>query len=225
VNTNLAACGGGIVWSLLDYTFHRKFSILGFCSGIISGLVGITPAAGFVPVYTASLIGGLTAGASFFANKYKHHVSVDDGLDIFVLHGFGGFIGDILTGFFAANYVPAMDGVSGASYAGGWWNRNFKQVGYQLAAATACASWAFVVSCILLFIINKIPGCHIRATEEDEVRGLDHKYFMDVEIDTGDLRTYDADMTGNSSPSLFMGGSKATSVKAATAEATTEKKD
>lgn len=192
VNTNLAACGAGITWNLLEYGFTRKFSIIGFCSGIISGLVGITPAAGFVPVYVAPLVGVLTAIACFFANRYKHILSVDEGLDIFALHGVGGFVGDILTGFFAASYVPALDGVSGHAYEGGWWNRNFKQMGYQLAAATSCAVWAFCVSCILLFIINKIPGCHIRATEEEEIMGLDHKYLMDVEMDTADLQMYDA---------------------------------
>jgi ammonium transporter, Amt family len=65
INTNLAACGGGIGWVLLEYMYSGKFSILGFCSGIISGLVGITPAAGFVPVYTASLVGLLTTTACF----------------------------------------------------------------------------------------------------------------------------------------------------------------
>src|SRR3954463_12442515 len=90
VNTNLAACGGGITWCLLEYAFHRRFSIIGFCSGIIAGLVGITPAAGYVPVYVASLVGGLTAICCFFTNRYKHHLSVDEGLDIFALHGVGG---------------------------------------------------------------------------------------------------------------------------------------
>ena len=66
VNTNLAACGGGIMWTLLEYFHTRKFSIIGFCSGIISGLVGITPAAGFVPVYTATLVGLMTSVCSFY---------------------------------------------------------------------------------------------------------------------------------------------------------------
>jgi Amt family ammonium transporter len=161
-----------MAWALLEYAYSGKFSIIGFCSGIISGLVGITPAAGFVPIYVASLIGALTASCSFFTVKYKYLLRIDEGLDIFAIHGVGGFVGDILTGFFAADYVPAMDGKSN-TYAGGWWNRNWKQMGYQLAAACTCAAWSFVVSIILLFVINKIPGCHIRATEDDELRGLD----------------------------------------------------
>lgn len=183
-NTNLAACGGGIAWVLLEYIFTRKFSIIGFCSGIIAGLVGITPAAGFVPIYVASLVGALTACTSFFTVRYKYLLRIDEGLDIFAIHGVGGFVGDILTGFFAANYVPAMDGVTN-TLEGGWWNQNWKQMGYQLAAACTCAAWSFVVSIILLFVINKIPGCHLRATEDDELRGLDYKYFHDVDIEDG----------------------------------------
>ncbi|KAF2744254.1 ammonium transporter [Sporormia fimetaria CBS 119925] len=183
VNTNLAACGGGITWVLLEYLFHRKFSIIGFCSGIISGLVGITPAAGFVPVYVSALVGALTSTSSFFTVRYKHLLGVDEGLDIFAIHGVGGFVGDILTGFFAARFVPALDGRTN-TYTGGWWDREWKQMGYQLAAATTCAAWSFVVSIVLLFVIDKIPGLHIRASEEDEIKGLDFKYLMDVEGDT-----------------------------------------
>lgn len=134
-----------------------------------------------VPVYVAALVGAMTSLCCFFASRYKHLISIDEGLDIFALHGVGGFVGDILTGFFAASWVPALDGASGTTYEGGWWDHNWKQMGYQLAAATVCAAWSFVITCILLFVINRIPGCHIRADEEDELNGLDIKYFTDVE--------------------------------------------
>ncbi|KAK0713596.1 ammonium transporter AmtB-like domain-containing protein [Lasiosphaeria miniovina] len=183
VNTNLAACGGGIGWVLLDYAYKRKFSLVGFCSGIIAGLVGITPAAGYVPVFVAALVGLITATCCYFTVRYKYLLSVDDGLDIFAIHGVGGFVGDILTGLFAAQFVPALDGVSGASYAGGWWNHHWKQLGLQLAGATTCAAWSFFVSCLLLFVINKIPGLHLRASEESEVRGLDAKYLDDIDYE------------------------------------------
>lgn len=131
----------------------------------------------------AALVGLLTSTCCFYTNKYKYLISIDEGLDIFALHGVGGFVGDILTGFFAASFVPALDGVSGDSYEGGWWDRNWKQMGYQLAAACTCAAWSFVVSCILLFVINKIPGCHLRVREEEEHRGLDFKYISDAHWD------------------------------------------
>lgn len=180
---------------LLEYASSGKFSIIGFCSGIIAGLVGITPAAGFVPIYVAALIGALTSCCSYFTVKYKYLLRIDEGLDIFAIHGVGGFVGDILTGFFAAPYVPAMDGVSN-TYEGGWWVQNWKQMGYQLAAATTCAAWSFVVSIILLFIINKIPGLHLRATEEDELRGLDYKYFHDADGDLEVLTGFGAATLG-----------------------------
>jgi len=125
----------------------------------------------------------LTSISSFYVVRYKHLLSVDDGLDIFAIHGMGGFVGDILTGLFADRFVPALDGVSGGSYAGGWWNRNFRQLGLQLAGATTCAAWSFVVSCLLLLVINKVPGLHLRASEEHELRGLDVKYLEDIDFE------------------------------------------
>lgn len=223
VNTNLAACGGGIAWVLLEYSYIRKFSIIGFCSGIISGLVGITPAAGFVPVYVASLVGALTSMCSFFTVKYKHLLGVDEGLDIFAIHGVGGFVGDILTGFFASKAVPALDGASNA-YAGGWWDHNWKQMGYQLAAATTCAAWSFTISIILLFIIDRIPGLHLRASEEDEIRGLDFKYLTDADVEGDTMVLYGAGaVTPGMTTSGIVGGSGSGSVEGV--PVTQEKRD
>jgi ammonium transporter, Amt family len=184
VNTNLAAMGGATTWGLLDYAYTRKLSLIGVCSGVISGLVGITPAAGFVPVYVAPLVGAATCVTSFFTAKYKYVLGIDEGLDIFAIHGVGGLMGDILTGFFASKNVPAMNGASigDFEYAGGWWDQHYAQMGYQLAAAVTCAAWSFVISCILLFVINKIPGCRIRATEQEELEGLDEIYLEDGPI-------------------------------------------
>ncbi|KAH7216059.1 ammonium transporter AmtB-like domain-containing protein [Fusarium oxysporum] len=175
------ACAGGIAWVLLGYLHTRKFSLVGFCSGIIAGLVGITPAAGFTLIYVSPVIGGVTSLVCFYCVKYKYILSVDDGLDIFAIHGIGGVIGDILTGLFATGYVPALDGVSGDAYEGGWWDGNYRQLGLQLAGAVTCAAWSFVISCILLFVIGKIPGLHLRASEEHEIRGLDYKYLSDMD--------------------------------------------
>ncbi|RYP85988.1 hypothetical protein DL769_000851 [Monosporascus sp. CRB-8-3] len=182
VNTNLAASGGGVGWTLLEYAHSGKFSILGFCSGIISGLVGITPAAGYVPVYVAAPVGLLTSVACHYAARFKHLVSVDEGLDIFAIHGVGGVVGDVLTGFFAANWVPALDGVSG------------------VAAALTCAAWSFAVSCILLFVIDRIPGLRLRVAEEDETRGLDLKYLHDADADAEAGAAMDFGRFGTRSP-------------------------
>ncbi|KAK0391450.1 hypothetical protein NLU13_0951 [Sarocladium strictum] len=222
MNTNLAACGGGVAWSLLELMHTKKFSIVGFCSGIISGLVGITPAAGFVPVYTSCLIGWLTSMGSFYVNYYKYMIGVDEGLDIFAIHGMGGVFGDILTGFFASGFVNALDGVN-TENPGGWWDHNWKQMGYQLAAAVTCASWSFFISCLLLFVINKIPGCHIRATEEDELMGLDQKYFSDYDTEAYGMGQYGSGMTTSRGQPVASAGSA--SEEAATNTAETPKRD
>lgn len=80
-------------------------------------------------------------------------------------------------------------------------------MGYQLAAATVCAAWSFAITCILLFIINRIPYCHIRAAEEDELMGLDAKYFSDVD--------YDSEMAGLNGLLSGQNGSGGSSMHAA----------
>jgi Amt family ammonium transporter len=150
----------------------------------LSGLVGITPAGGFIPVYVAVLVGGITSLTCFYTAKYKYLLRVDEGLDIFAIHGIGGVMGDILTGFFASKNVPAMDGfyIGEFEYAGGWWDKNYRQMGIQIAAALTCATWSFVISYILLFVIDKIPGCRIRVSEQEELEGLDEMYLEDGPI-------------------------------------------
>jgi ammonium transporter, Amt family len=105
VVTNLAACVGGITWCLVDYRLEKKWSAVGFCSGVIAGLVAITPASGFVPAWSAVVFGVVAGIACNYATKLKYFLRCDDALDIFAVHGIGGLVGNILTGLFAA-YVP-----------------------------------------------------------------------------------------------------------------------
>jgi ammonium transporter, Amt family len=105
-NTNLAASMGGLAWTLLDYRLERKWSTIGFCSGAISGLVAITPAAGFVPIWAALIIGVVGGIVCNFATKLKFLIGIDDALDIFAVHGVGGMAGNIMTGVFAAYVDP-----------------------------------------------------------------------------------------------------------------------
>lgn len=170
--TNLAACVGAATWMALDYYYRvgKKLSAFAFCSGAIAGLVAITPAAGFVGPAPAVAVGFLGAFFCYLAVLVKDRFGFDDAFDVFTLHGVGGYVGCILTGLFAEPYVAALDG----SYiAGGWMNHNWIQIGHQFADATAGAAWSFCISYIILFIINKIPGLSLRATEQDEIMGLD----------------------------------------------------
>ncbi|KAI5855779.1 high affinity ammonium transporter [Tricharina praecox] len=169
--TNLSASVGGITWCLLDYRLEHKWSTVGFCSGVIAGLVAITPGSGYVPPWAAVIYGVVGGAACNYATKLKFVIGVDDALDIFAEHGVGGIVGNILTAFFAADYIAHLDGYS--SIPGGWVNHHWVQLGYQIADSVAGFAYAFGGTCIILFIMNLIPGLSLRASEEAEVLGID----------------------------------------------------
>lgn len=100
--TNLAASVGGVTWCLLDYRLEGKWSTVGFCSGVVAGLVTITPGSGYVPPWAAVVFGVVGGVACNFGTKLKFLIHCDDALDIFAVHAIGGFTGNILTAFFAA---------------------------------------------------------------------------------------------------------------------------
>jgi len=179
VCTNLAACVGGITWCLVDYRLERKWSTVGFCSGVIAGLVCITPGSGYVPAWAAVIFGVCGGIACNYATKLKYFLRCDDALDIFAVHGVGGLIGNILTAFFAADYIAHLDGYTVIS--GGWLNRHWIQLGYQLADSFSGGAYSFFGTCLILgaldFIGKFVPALRLRATEEEEALGID-----DVEI-------------------------------------------
>ncbi|KAF8474701.1 putative ammonium transporter [Kalaharituber pfeilii] len=175
VVTNISAAVGGITWCLLDYRLEHKWSTVGFCSGVIAGLVAITPGSGYVPAWAAVVYGVVGGAACNYATKLKFVIEVDDALDIFAEHGIGGIVGNILTAFFAADYIAALDGVSIGEYKidGGWLNHHWVQLGYQVADSVAGFAYAFGGTCIILFIMNLIPGLSLRASEKAEIMGID----------------------------------------------------
>ncbi|KAL5611529.1 hypothetical protein BROUX41_000878 [Berkeleyomyces rouxiae] len=183
--TNLAACVGGITWCLLDYRLERKWSTVGFCSGVVAGLVSITPGSGFVPVWSSVIFGVLGAGFANYGTKLKFLLGIDDALDIFAVHGIGGLVGNILTAFFAADYVAALDGVS--SIDGGWLNQHWIQLAYQLADSFSGGCYSFTLTCIILFVMNMIPGLSLRATEEAEILGIDDSEIGEFAYDYVEL--------------------------------------
>ncbi|OKL60033.1 Ammonium transporter 1 [Talaromyces atroroseus] len=171
VVTNLAASVGGVTWCLLDYRLEKKWSTVGFCSGVIAGLVAITPASGFVPAWSAVIFGIVGAIACNYGTKLKYLLQIDDALDIFAVHGIGGLVGNLLTGLFAADYIARLDGSTVID--GGWLNHNYIQLAYQLADSVSGLVYSFFGSCIILFVINFIPGLSLRSPEEDEIMGID----------------------------------------------------
>lgn len=112
-------------------------------------------------------------GACFanYATKLKFLLRIDDSLDIFAVHAIGGLVGNILTGFFAADYIAHLDGVT--MIKGGWLNQHWIQLAYQLADSVAGGAYSFVGTCVILFVLNLIPGLKIRASEDAEILGID----------------------------------------------------
>ncbi|KAH8697342.1 putative ammonium transporter [Talaromyces proteolyticus] len=201
VVTNLAASVGGVTWCLLDYRLEKKWSTVGFCSGVIAGLVAITPASGFVPAWSAVIFGIVGAAACNYGTKLKYLLRVDDALDIFAVHAIGGFAGNLLTGLFAADYIAHLDGVT--VIPGGWLNHHYIQLAYQLADSVTGFAYSFGGTCIILLIMNFIPGLTLRSTEEDEIMGIDDAEIGEFAYDYVEITR---DVIGSSEGSVVPSG-------------------
>jgi Amt family ammonium transporter len=190
-NTNMAASMGVAGWVFMDYIKKRRFSVVGACCGAISGLVGITPAAGYVSIWCGAAIGFITAVVVNLFENVNHWLNIDDGLEVFKIHGIGGMCGAFLTGIFATASVSSLDGVTVAS---GGIDGNGSQIARQLAEIAAIASWSFTISFILLLIMKYIPGLHLRVTDEVEMIGLDLDQFSDELV--GEWSLFNDETTG-----------------------------
>ncbi|KAJ3275949.1 hypothetical protein HDV01_006816 [Terramyces sp. JEL0728] len=171
VVTTVAASAGALGWVLCDGIRTKKLSGIGFCSGALAGLVGITPAAGYVTPLASILIGFVTAVLCYFAVMAKELIGFDDSLDAFGLHGVGGFVGSILTAFCASSYVTLLDslGIPGGVVVNGNWHL----LGYNIAGSVSILTYSFVGTYVIILIINYIPGLHFRQSEEQEMLGGD----------------------------------------------------
>ena len=162
--THIAAAAAALSWALLDWTINKKPTVVGISTGAVAGLVAITPAAGFVGVGSAIIIGLLVSVFCFFmVSVVKGKLGYDDSLDAFGVHGIGGIWGAIATGLFAS---PLIQSAYSGAFAG-----NPKQLGIQLIAIGATIVYSGVLTAILFKIVEKTVG--IRATEEEETAGLD----------------------------------------------------
>ena len=161
--SNVAAATALVTWVLIDTVKVGKPTMLGAITGGVAGLVAITPAAGFVDVPAAIIIGFITAFVSYYAIYYlKSRFGYDDALDVFGVHGLSGVWGAIATGIFAS---PAINGAAGLIFG------NPNQLTIQIISIIVTAVYAFVVSIILAKILDKTIG--IRVDEKEEIGGLD----------------------------------------------------
>lgn len=164
INTNTATAAAMISWVIIDYLKTGKPTVLGAISGAVAGLVAITPAAGFVTVQAAVIIGLVTSAVSYFAiSVVKAKVGYDDALDVFGIHGMSGVWGALATGLFAAPFINELG--TGAFYG------NPEQFLIQILAIVVVAVYSFVVTLILGKIINLTIG--LRVDEKQEIEGLD----------------------------------------------------
>ena len=164
VNTHLAASMGALAWMTASWIRHKRPSVIGAAAGAVAGLVGITPAAGFVTPMAALIIGFLTGVCCFVAVEVLVRGRVDDALDVFGVHGVGGIIGALATGVFATKTINAA-GNDGLLYG------NPSLLLTQVFAVAAVAIYAAGVTFVLLKLINLVVG--IRVSPEEEARGLD----------------------------------------------------
>lgn len=186
-NSCLTAMFAAMSWCLLDFRLARKWSLVGWCSGTISGLVAATPASGMITPWASIALGVVAGVVCNYSTKFKFLVGIDDSLDVFAEHGVGGIVGLIFVAFFAADYIIGLDGVN-TGVTGGFLNGNYRLLYVQLAYIVACCSYMFVVSAIIAKVIDMIPGLHLRASEEAELLGMDDDQHGEFAYDYVEVR-------------------------------------
>jgi Amt family ammonium transporter len=161
--TFLAPMGTLVVWTILDLIRQQKTTAVGAATGIVVGLVAITPAAGFIGPMSAIALGGFAAIPSYFALIWRAKTNLDDSLDVVAAHGVGGTVGALLTGVFAQK---GLNGLADGLLFG-----NPAQVGIQAVAVGAAIVYSGAMSFVLLKLIGLVIP--LRADQNDEVIGLD----------------------------------------------------
>lgn len=168
--TQIAAASGALTWIVIEGFHQGKATALGFASGILAGLVAVTPAAGVVQPYGALFIGISASILCYLAIQVKNRLGYDDSLDAFGIHGIGGIAGALLLTFFIR---PSwMSEAAEVSSSGSWsvWN----QLGVQALAVGVAIAYAAVMTLVILYLLNKVVK--IKSDDQDEMAGLDRSY-------------------------------------------------
>ncbi len=167
--TQVAAASGAMSWIIIEGFHQGKSTALGFASGILAGLVAVTPAAGVVQPYGAMILGILASTVCYMAIQAKNRLGYDDSLDAFGIHGVGGIVGALFLVFFIRRSWMA----DATSVSGGIWTV-WNQLGIQALAVGIAIVYASVMTFIIIFLLNKVVK--FKATEDDEMAGLDRSY-------------------------------------------------
>jgi Amt family ammonium transporter len=163
VTTHVASAAAALIWMFAEWMHHGKPTTLGAASGAVAGLVAITPAAGFVSPLSALAIGGMAGIICYMGVLAKTNLGYDDSLDVVGIHGVGGTWGALATGLFACTAVNP-DGANGLFF------RNPGQLWIQFVSVAATCVFAFIMTVIILKILDWTIGLRVA---EEEVRGLD----------------------------------------------------
>jgi Amt family ammonium transporter len=171
INTDIAASFAAITWMMLAWAVEKKPTFIGLLTGAVAGLATVTPAAGYVSPTTAVIIGIVSGIVCYYAVALKNHLEWDDALDVWGVHGVGGFLGIVLLGLFAdRRFNPA--GADGLFLGGTAF------FGKQLAATVFSSVWAFVFTLGMLKIIDLFTP--VKVKDGEEIAGLDKSIFGEI---------------------------------------------
>ncbi|WP_312653484.1 ammonium transporter [Aminipila sp.] len=162
INTDISASVAMVTWLVISWIKEKNPSFVGILTGAVAGLATITPAAGFIKPWAAAILGLVAGVVCYYAVQFRKKVEWDDALDVWGVHGVGGIMGSILVGVFA---VDSVDGVNGLLYG------DIHQFGIQLFATIFASVYAFVVTYLILKVVNFFMP--VRVSEEEEEKGLD----------------------------------------------------
>lgn len=178
LNTDIAASFALVTWLVIEWIRSRKPKLVGVLTGSIAGLATITPCAGFVPLWASPIIGIIAGIGCYLAVEWKNSRQWDDALDVWGVHGVGGFIGTILLGIFASTTINS-NGNDGLIFGNSsfFWKETITTI---LAAA-----YGFIFTYIILWIINKITP--VRVSKKDELEGIDSAILGEKAYDEGCL--------------------------------------
>jgi len=176
INTDVAASFAAITWLAIEWSLVKKPKFVGLLTGAVAGLATITPAAGYVSLTSAVIIGISAGGVCYLAVHLKNKIGWDDALDVWGVHGIGGCLGSILLGVFGSKAINAS-GADGLLYGGA------KFFIYQTAAVVGTCIYAFLFTYGMLAIINVVTPVKVREVDEEE--GLDAALHGEQAYDAG----------------------------------------
>lgn len=176
LNTDVAASFAAITWLIIEWVRDGKPKFIGLLTGAVAGLATITPAAGFVPIWAAMVIGIAAGAVCYIAVHFKNRWGWDDALDVWGVHGMGGFLGTILLGVFASSAINGQSGLI---------EGNTSFFIKEVVAVVGASAYAFIFTYVMLIIINLIT--RVKVSQEEENAGLDESLHGERAYDDGAL--------------------------------------